>query len=355
MKRVVFCGTPDFAATHLKAVIAASQQPNAGFELVGVYTQPDRPAGRGRKLQASPVKQLALEANLPVYQPLSLKDEAAQAELAALKPDLLLVVAYGLLLPQEVLDLPSLGCVNVHASLLPQWRGAAPIQRSLLAGQSTTGVSLMQMELGLDTGPVLATAEVAINAETTSASLHNQLAEVGSQCLVEHLPQLLAGELKAVAQDDSLSSYAHKLTKAEAQINWQLSATEIALAVRGYNPWPVAWFNLPEADTSQQEANQQQVRVWQAEALTAADVEAATNNESLATGKAGEVIAANAKQGLIVACGAGWLKITELQMPSKPKMPVADLLNGNPNAFLVGQVLAWVPHQPQKTAALALV
>lgn len=331
MKRIIFCGTPDFAATHLQALITASQQPNAGFELVGVYTQPDRPAGRGRKLQASPVKQLALEANLPVYQPLSLKDEAAQAELAAFKPDLLLVVAYGLLLPQEVLDLPSLGCVNVHASLLPEWRGAAPIQRSLLAGQSTTGVSLMQMELGLDTGPVLATAEVAINAETTSASLHNQLAEVGSQCLVDQLPQLLAGELNAVPQDDSLSSYAHKLTKAEAQINWQLSATEIALAVRGYNPWPVAWFNLPEAA-----ANQQQVRIWQAQPITTADEEA----QGLATGKAGEVIAANAKQGLLVACGAGWLKITKLQMPSKPKMQVADLLNGNPNAFLVGQVLA---------------
>ena len=212
--RIIFAGTPDFAAEHLQALI------NAKIPVTAVYTQPDRPAGRGRKLQPSPVKQLALSQDIPVYQPLSLRAEEAQAELAALNADLMIVVAYGLILPRVVLDTPKLGCVNVHASLLPRWRGAAPIHRALLAGDAETGVTLMQMEAGLDTGPMLAKVRTEISNQETSGELHDRLAYLGSQMLVDQLPALLAGELQPEQQDDNQANYATKLEKQEGRIDW---------------------------------------------------------------------------------------------------------------------------------------
>lgn len=312
--RIIFAGTPDFAATNLQALL------NAGHEVIAVYTQPDRPAGRGRKLKPSPVKALALEHNLPVFQPLTLKDPAAQQELNALKADLMIVVAYGLLLPQVVLAMPRLGCINVHASLLPRWRGAAPIQRALLAGDQATGVTLMQMDAGLDTGAMLLKTHCPITSTDTSASLHNKLAQQGGAALLELLPRLAKGEITAEAQNETAATYAAKLSKEEAQIDWQLSATAIDRAVRGFNPWPVAWFKDGE----------EVIRVWQAEVVH--ETEAVIETETPRNAAAGTLVAV-VKDGLIVACGEGWLKITRLQLPGKPQMQVSDLLNGNPDRF----------------------
>lgn len=309
--RIIFAGTPEFAATNLQALL------NAGHDIIAVYTQPDRPAGRGRKLKPGPVKALALEHNIPVFQPLTLKDPAAQQELNALKADLMIVVAYGLLLPQVVLDMPRLGCINVHASLLPRWRGAAPIQRALLAGDKATGVTLMQMDAGLDTGAMLLKTHCPITSQDTSASLHDKLAEQGGDALLELLPTLLKSEVEAEAQNEASATYAAKLSKEEAQINWQLPAIELDRAIRGFNPWPVAWFKEGE----------EVIRVWQAEAISVIDTLA--ENSSAKPGTLIEVL----KDGLIVACGEGFLKITRLQLPSKPQMQVSDLLNGNPDRF----------------------
>ena len=219
--RIVFAGTPEFAAEHLKALL------DSPYEIVAVYTQPDRPAGRGQKLMPSPVKQLALEHNIQVLQPPTLRNEDAQAELAALKPDLLVVVAYGLILPQVVLDIPRLGCINSHASLLPRWRGAAPIQRAVEAGDSESGVTVMRMELGLDTGPMLLKVTTPISAEDTGGSLHDRLAEMGPPAVVQAIAGLAAGTLEGEVQDDSLATYAHKLNKDEARIDWSLSLIHI--------------------------------------------------------------------------------------------------------------------------------
>jgi len=313
--RIIFAGTPEFAATNLQAML------NAGHDIIAVYTQPDRPAGRGRKLKPGPVKALALEHNIPVIQPLTLKDPAAQQELNALKADLMIVVAYGLLLPQVVLAMPRLGCINVHASLLPRWRGAAPIQRALLAGDAATGVTLMQMDVGLDTGAMLLKTHCPITSTDTSASLHNKLAEQGGDALLELLPLLAKGEITAEAQNEAEATYAAKLSKEEAQLNWRLSAAELDRAVRGFNPWPVAWFKDGE----------EVIRVWQAEVVI--ETEAVIENSAAA----GTLVAV-VKDGLIVACGEGWLKITRLQLPGKPQMQVSDLLNGNPDRFTAQQV-----------------
>jgi len=311
--RIIFAGTPDFAATNLQALLNFT---NDKYEVIAVYTQPDRPAGRGRKLKPSPVKELALKHNIPVFQPFSLKDTEAQQALKDLNADLMIVVAYGLLLPQAVLDMPRLGCINVHASLLPRWRGAAPIQRALLAGDAATGVTLMQMDAGLDTGAMLLKKTCPISRTDTSASLHNKLAEQGGAALLELLPLLAKGEITAEAQNEAEATYAAKLSKEEAQLNWQLSAVELDRAVRGYNPWPVAWFKEGE----------EIIRVWQAEAVSAPD---ALPENSAKPGTLVEVV----KGGLIVACGEGYLKITRLQLPGKPQMQVSDLLNGNPDRF----------------------
>src|SRR5690606_5561398 len=232
--RIVFAGTPEFAAAHLQALL------DAKLNIVAVYTQPDRPAGRGQKLTPSAVKKLALQHGLPVYQPQPLRAPEAQAELAALEADLLVVVAYGLILPQAVLDLPRLGCINSHASLLPRWRGAAPIQRAIEAGDDETGVTVMQMEAGLDTGPMLLKSRTPIGVDDTGGSLHDRLAEIGPVAVLQAIEGLAAGTLEAEVQDDSLATYAHKLSKAEARIDWARPARELALMIRAFNPWPLA-------------------------------------------------------------------------------------------------------------------
>ncbi len=297
--RIVFAGTPDFSVAPLKALLAGEHR------VVAVYSQPDRPAGRGRKLQAGPVKQTAVENDIPVLQPKSLKGEAEQAELAALKPDLMVVVAYGLLLPQAVLDIPRLGCINIHASLLPRWRGAAPIQRSILAGDDKTGVTIMQMEAGLDTGPMLHILDCPIDAGETGGSLHDKLAPLGAEALMQCLPAIADGSIEAETQDDTLACYAHKLSKEEAELDWNKSAEELERQVRAFNPWPVA----------QSQYQGGKLRVWNAVAVDG-------------QGKAGTVIAAD-KQGMDVACGQGVLRITQLQLPGKRAMAVADFLNAH--------------------------
>ena len=308
--RIVFAGTPEFAAAHLQALL------DAGLNVVAVYTQPDRPAGRGHKLTPSAVKQLALQQDLPVYQPQTLRAAEAQAELAALQPDLLVVVAYGLILPQAVLDLPRLGCINSHASLLPRWRGAAPIQRAIEAGDAETGVTVMQMEAGLDTGPMLLKSITPIRPEDTGGSLHDRLADIGPPAVIEAINGLAAGTLRGEVQDDSLATYAHKLGKADARIDWTRPAAELALMIRAFNPWPLAHALWQE----------QPLKVWSAE------VEAGD-------GLPGEILDCS-KQGLLVACGQQALRLTRLQLPGGKPLAFADLYNARRDQFASGQLLA---------------
>jgi methionyl-tRNA formyltransferase len=307
--RIVFAGTPEFAAQHLQALL------DAGREIVAVYTQPDRPAGRGQKLAPSPVKQLALLHGIAVYQPQTLRDPAAQTELAALTPDLMVVVAYGLILPQVVLDTPRLGCINSHASLLPRWRGAAPIQRAIEAGDASSGVTVMQMEAGLDTGPMLLKVTTTITAEDTGGSLHDRLATLGSQAVVEAVTKLAAGELRGEVQDDSLATYAHKLNKDEARLDWSRPAVELERLVRAFNPWPICHSTL------------------NGEALK---VHAAQLGEG--QGAPGSVLAAD-RSGLTVACGEGALRLTRLQLPGGKPLSFADLYNSRREQFAPGLVL----------------
>lgn len=307
--RIVFAGTPEFAAQHLQALL------DAGRQIVAVYTQPDRPAGRGQKLMPSPVKQLALQHGIAVYQPQTLRDPAAQAELAALAPDLMVVVAYGLILPQVVLDTPRLGCINSHASLLPRWRGAAPIQRAIEAGDASSGVTVMQMEAGLDTGPMLLKVTTTITAEDTGGSLHDRLAQLGSAAVVEAVTKLAAGELRGEVQDDSLATYAHKLNKDEARLDWSRPAVELERLVRAFNPWPICHSTL------------------NGEALK---VHAAQLGEG--QGAPGSVLAAD-RSGLTVACGEGALRLTRLQLPGGKPLSFADLYNSRREQFAPGMVL----------------
>ena len=297
--RIVFAGTPDFSVPPLQALLGSSHQ------VVAVYTQPDRPAGRGRKLAASPVKQAAVEAGVPVHQPPSLKDDTAVEELAALKPDLMIVVAYGLLLPQRVLDIPRLGCVNIHASLLPRWRGAAPIQRAILAGDRSTGVAIMRMEAGLDTGPVYLMRETEIGPRETGGALHDRLSMLGAEALTDALPGIAAGTLPPVPQDDAGAVYAKKIEKAEGEIDWRAPAHAIDRQIRAFNPWPVA-FTTHEG---------QPLRIWEAEPLP-----------STAPGTPGLVVA-EGRDGIDVATGDGWLRISLIQAPGKRPMSAAEFLN----------------------------
>lgn len=299
--RIVFAGTPEFSVGCLDALVAA------GHQVVACYTQPDRKAGRGRKLTASPVKARALELNIPVEQPQNFKAEEDQATLAAYDAELMVVVAYGLLLPKVVLDTPSRGCINVHASILPRWRGAAPIQRAVVAGDSESGVTIMQMDIGLDTGDMLLVERTPIAADETGGSLHDRLAVIGAKALTDSIEQMQSGSLSATPQDDSLANYAHKLDKAEAVIDWSQSNLQIDQTIRGFNPWPVAETQIGE----------KRVRIWQAK------VEQIEQDGN----PAGSVISAD-KTGLLVACGSGTLRITKLQNVGGKPMSVADFLNG---------------------------
>lgn len=309
--RIVFAGTPGFAATHLEALLKTN------VEIVGVYSQPDRPAGRGKKLMASPVKQLALEHNLNVYQPLNFKEQADRDQLAALKPDLMVVVAYGLLLPQSVLDIPTFGCINSHASLLPRWRGAAPIQRAIQAGDMVSGVTIMQMEAGLDTGPMIQKVETPIMPSDTGGSLHDRLADLGSKALVQTLTKFENGPVLKEVQDDALTCYAHKLSKHEALINWQESAEVVARKIRAFNPAPMCYTLLGDS----------RIRVLKAQVYP-------HNHSALP----GTVLSIN-NLGIIIACKENAVVLEQVTIPGKKPMMVNELLNGK-HPFVENYVLA---------------
>ena len=295
---VIFAGTPEFAAQALRAILAA------GHEVPLVLTQPDRPAGRGQKLQPSPVKQVALEHGIPVHQPERLKDPATHQPIIDAAADVMVVAAYGLILPQVVLDIPRHGCLNIHGSLLPRWRGAAPIQRAIEAGDKESGVVIMQMEAGLDTGPMLLTESLSITDDDTAASLHDKLAAQGARLIVDALARL--PELQAVPQPEEGVTYAHKIEKAEAAIDWNLSAEQLARRIRAFNPFPGATAKHGEL----------LLKCWQAK-------------PTAGQGEPGQVLAADGN-GVVVACGSGALCLTELQKPGSKRLPAADFLRGHP-------------------------
>lgn len=310
--RIVFAGTPDFAARHLAALLSSEH------EVIAVYTQPDRPAGRGKKLTASPVKHIAIEHNIPVYQPENFKSDEAKQQLAELNADLMVVVAYGLLLPKAVLDLPKLGCINVHGSILPRWRGAAPIQRSIWAGDQETGVTIMQMDVGLDTGDMLKIATLPISETDTSASMYEKLAALGPDALIDCLTDIANGTTQPIKQDDDKANYAQKLSKEEAKIDWTQEAAFIERCVRAFNPWPMSHFGI--ADNT--------IKVWQSRVDPRACDQAP-----------GTIIQAD-KSGIYVATGNGLLVLEQLQVPGKKAMPVQDILNARASWFEVGSQLS---------------
>ena len=309
--KIIFAGTPDFAARHLDALLASEHQ------VIGVFTQPDRPAGRGNKLTPSPVKVLAQAHDIPVFQPKSLKPEENQHLVADLQADIMVVVAYGLILPKAVLEMPRLGCINVHGSLLPRWRGAAPIQRSLWAGDSETGVTIMQMDVGLDTGDMLHKLACPITAEDTSASLYDKLAQLGPQGMLVTLGLLASGKAQPEVQNEEQVSYAEKLSKEEARLDWSLSAAQLERCIRAFNPWPMSYFLVDE----------QPVKVWQASVLPHQNKQP------------GEIIQAD-KHGIQVATADGVLNLLSLQPAGKKAMPAQDLLNSRREWFTTGTILA---------------
>ncbi len=295
--KLIFAGTPDFAALALRSLIAAKH------EVVLVLTQPDRPSGRGMQMRHSPVKEVALTSGIEVFQPHSLRDPDSQEKIRACAAEAMIVAAYGLILPQTVLDMPRWGCLNIHASLLPRWRGAAPIQRSILAGDRETGVCIMQMEAGLDTGPILLAESLAIAADDTAGSLHDKLANLGAQMIVNTLDRL---PLNAKPQPDPGACYAAKIEKSEAALDWRLSAAQLEKQIRAFNPFPGAVSDL----------DGRAIKIWQAKCITA-------------SGTPGQVVAVDGS-GIVVACGKGGLRLSELQKAGGKRLPVAQFLAGNP-------------------------
>ncbi|MFT5657943.1 MAG: methionyl-tRNA formyltransferase [Gammaproteobacteria bacterium] len=300
MMKIIYAGTPDFAVPALESLVKSEH------EVIAVYTQPDRPAGRGRKLQQSPVKLFALSHDIPVFQPNSLKEVSESALLSELGADLMVVAAYGLLLPLSVLSAPKLGCINIHGSLLPRWRGAAPIQRSILADDAVTGITIMQMDEGLDTGDMLSTRSLEIAPDWTSFDLHEQLKQLGADLLMETLPGIETGQVQPVRQDESKANYAAKLIKSESRVDWHKSAVQISREVRAFIPWPVSHTLL----------DNKLVRIWQVRV----DV-------TSSTGKPGDIVDHN-REGVYVSCGESVLRIDELQFEGKNRCTAAQALNG---------------------------
>jgi len=308
--KILFAGTPEFAVHSLDALI------RTGHEVVYVYTQPDRPAGRGRKMTASPVKVFAEENELMLHQPKSLRDLGEQQRIRDLNIDLMVVVAYGLILPAQILSIPRFGCINVHASLLPRWRGAAPIQHAILSGDAETGVTIMQMDVGLDTGPMLARESCPIETNDTAGSLHDKLATVGASLLIKTIAHLSTCELEK--QNDALATYAHKISREEAEIDWHATAANIERKVRAYHPWPIAFTQL----------NGVSLRIWRADLLTTQKV-----HES-----PGTIIQADST-GIDVATGEGILRLLDVQFPGGRVLSVRDVLNAHRSDFLPGKLL----------------
>lgn len=305
---IVFAGTPEFGLPCLDALFHSEHQ------LKAIYTQPDRPAGRGRKLQASAVKEWAIQHDIPVYQPPNFKSPEAIAELAALQPDVLIVIAYGLILPTAVLNIPQFGCINVHASLLPRWRGASPIQHAILFGDERSGVTIMQMDVGLDTGAMYRTVECALNTNDTAASLHDKLAQISAEPLLATLQSIAMNLAKATPQDSALATYAGKINKEDAQINWQDSAKNIDQKIRAFNPWPIAYTALGE----------DVLRIYQAQ----------INSEP--TNIAPGTVMKIDKKGMLVATGEGSLLVEKIQFPGAKALSVADWLNSGKTQLHVG-------------------
>lgn len=309
--RIIFAGTPDFAAKHLSVLLASQHH------IVAAFTQPDRPAGRGNCLTASPVKLLANQYGIPVYQPNKLNTVENQQAIAVLNADIMIVVAYGLIIPKKILVIPPLGCINVHGSLLPRWRGAAPIQRACLAGDQETGITIMQMDEGLDTGDMLYRVTCDIDPDDTSGTLYNKLAKLGPVALLKTLNELPNQCIKPQKQDTTQATYAEKLTKQEAKLNWQCPAIELNRAVRAFNPWPVSYFDLAG----------QSIKVWASYVI-----------EEKSAHPPGTIIFAN-KQGIAVATSDGQFVMTQLQAPGRKIIPAHDFLNANRPWFTVGHSL----------------
>jgi methionyl-tRNA formyltransferase len=308
---IIFAGTPEFASVALQTLLASHHSIKA------VYTQPDRPSGRGKKILASPVKQLALQHNLLVRQLATLKDVEAQQALIELQADILVVVAYGLILPLAVLNATRYGAINIHGSLLPKWRGAAPIQRSIEAGDAITGVTIMQLDVGLDTGDMLLTATCPINETDTSASIFNQLSELGAKAMLSTLDQIALGQAKPVKQAHELATYAHKITKEEAKIDWSKPAYQLSRMIRAFNPWPIAFTHV----------DQTTVRVWEADVLA--------TESSVSPGTILDV----SNQGIVIATAEGCLRLQKLQLPGGRVLAISDILNSRQQDFGVGKLL----------------
>lgn len=312
--KIIFAGTPEFAAKSLEAII------EKGHEVIAVYTQPDRPAGRGKKLVKSDVKVVAETHNIPVYQPEKLTNVDAQAQLSALQPELMIVAAYGLLLPREVLDTPTHGCINIHASLLPRWRGAAPIQRAIQAGDRETGITIMQMDEGLDTGDMLLKLSTEITDGDTGGSLHDRLAQQGAEAILKYLSE--RETLTAEPQDNSLANYAHKLSKQEACINWHDSAEQICRNIRAFNPWPVSFFEFIDPKGKVQRA-----RIFEA------------RQQESDKAKAPGTILEKSKNGILIQCGEGAMSVQVLQLPGAKAIDVQSFVNGGKEILNAGDCL----------------